>query len=134
GVRDMIHMHGELLKIRCARSEELFAVSSDIDVSDMCECCGEAGNVRPHVVWLGEMPLMMEEIYHALHQCDLCVAIRTSGNVYPAAGFVREAVSCGVHTLETNVEPSAVQSMFPEKGLRRASERVPRLVGELLSA
>lgn len=133
GFHNIIHMHGELLKIRCARSDELFAVSSDIAVDDMCECCGEAGNLRPHVVWFGEMPLMMEEIYHALHQCDLFVAIGTSGNVYPAAGFVREAAASGAHTLEINLEPSAVQSMFVEKRLGFASELVPRLVGELLS-
>jgi len=133
GCRNVIHMHGELLKSRCARSGELFPVGGDINVDDVCDCCNLAGSLRPHVVWFGEIPLLMDEIYNALHQCDLFVAIGTSGNVYPAAGFVREAVAAGAHTLEINLEPSAVQSMFAEKRRGLASEQVPRLVGELLS-
>jgi len=133
GFRNIIHMHGELLKIRCARSGELFPVDGDIGTDDVCACCDVAGSLRPHVVWFGEMPLMMEEIYSALDRCDLFVAIGTSGNVYPAAGFVREAAASGAHTLEINLEPSAVQSAFAEKRLGLASEQVPRLVAELLS-
>lgn len=133
GFRNVIHMHGELLKVRCARSGELFPVSGDIDGDTVCACCGHTSVLRPHVVWFGEMPLMMDEIAGALDQCDLFVAIGTSGNVYPAAGFVREAAASGAHTLEINLEPSAVQSAFAEKRLGLASEQVPRLVTELLS-
>ena len=132
GSRNLIHMHGELLRMRCVMSETLHPVFADIGVDDRCACCGESGTLRPHVVWFGEMPLMMEEIYRALSACDLFVAIGTSGNVYPAAGFVREAVAAGAHSLEINLEPSAVQSLFAEHWLGLASEQVPRLVEELL--
>lgn len=132
GSRNLIHMHGELLRMRCARTGALYPVADDIAVTDRCPCCGEAGTLRPHVVWFGEMPLMLEEIYRALNGCDLFVAIGTSGNVYPAAGFVREASRAGAHTLEINLEPSAVQSAFAEKRQGRASEQVPLLVAKLL--
>ena len=65
--------------------------------------------MRPDVVWFGEMPYRMEEIYAALARCDLFVSIGTSGTVYPAAGFVAEARAAGAHTVELNLEPSEGQ-------------------------
>ena len=62
--------------------------------------------LRPHVVWFGEMPLGMDEIYSALAMADVFIAIGTSGHVYPAAGFVHEARLHGAHTVELNLEPS----------------------------
>ena len=81
GSRRLYHMHGELQKMRCRRSGQVFDAATSFDASDNCECCGQAGNLRPHVVWFGEMPLYMEEIYALLADCDLFVAIGTSGNV-----------------------------------------------------
>jgi len=48
----------------------------------------------------------MDEIYAALNRADMFVSIGTSGAVYPAAGFVREARQSGARTLELNMEPS----------------------------
>lgn len=133
GSRRLIHMHGELLKMRCAVTEKLYSINGDITTADCCECCGEAGNLRPHVVWFGEMPLLMDEIYAALDKCDLFIAIGTSGNVYPAAGFVQIANQAGAHTIEINLEPSAVNSAFSEKRTGLATKLVPELVDELLA-
>jgi NAD-dependent deacetylase len=88
--------------------------------------------LRPHVVWFGEMPLDMDEIYLALAECDIFIAIGTSGHVYPAAGFVHEARLQGAHTVELNLEPSQVGSEFAEKHYGLASEEVPRFVEKLL--
>jgi NAD-dependent protein deacetylase/lipoamidase len=86
-------------------------------------------------VWFGEMPLELDAIYAALARCDLFLAIGTSGQVYPAAGFVEEVRrhSRG-HTVELNLEPSAVNSLFAEHRRGPASETVPRLVEELLDS
>ena len=70
---------------------------------------------RPHVVWFAEMPLEMERIYAALADCALFISIGTSGNVYPAAGFVQEARINGAHTVELNLEPSEGATLFDEK-------------------
>ncbi|MCK9470007.1 MAG: NAD-dependent protein deacylase [Porticoccaceae bacterium] len=134
GSRNLIHMHGELLKARCAESGELYPAVTDLAVTDRCDCCARAGNLRPHVVWFGEMPLQMDEIYRALSSCDLFVAIGTSGHVYPAAGFVSEAGAAGAHTIEINLEPSAVESRFAEQRRGPAGTLVPQLVEELLGA
>ena len=68
--------------------------------------------MRPDIVWFGEMPYQMERIYAAINDADLFVSIGTSGNVYPAAGFVSAAREAGAHTVELNLEPSEGASMF----------------------
>ena len=133
GSQQLIHMHGELLKMQCSYSGVVYAIGKDINTEDRCACCGLRGGLRPHVVWFGEMPLAMDEIYSALEQCDLFIAVGTSGNVYPAAGFAQAAASAGAHTVEVNLEPSAVQSAFSETRYGLASFELPRLLNELLA-
>ncbi|MFT5574116.1 MAG: NAD-dependent deacetylase [Cryomorphaceae bacterium] len=133
GSQKVRHMHGEILKMRCARSQQIFACKRAIAVSDECDCCKEAGNLRPHIVWFGEMPLFMEEIYQALESCDLFIAIGTSGNVYPAAGFVQMANRAGAKTLEINLEASSVANEFDLAVYGKAGEVLPGWVQEFLS-
>ena len=91
--------------------------------------------LRPHVVWFGEMPLELDAIHEALAACDLFIAIGTSGQVHPAAGFVEEVRRHGrAHTVELNLEPGALNSRFAEHRQGPASEVVPRYVDELLAA
>lgn len=132
GNRKVIHMHGELLKVRCSGSGQILQWTDDVKPDDRCHCCQFPSVLRPHVVWFGEMPLQMDEIYQALAQADYFVAIGTSGHVYPAAGFVHEARLQGAHTVELNLEPSQVGSEFEEKEYGLASEVVPEWVHDLL--
>ncbi|TCP95240.1 NAD-dependent deacetylase [Cricetibacter osteomyelitidis] len=125
GTKNLIHMHGELLKVRCEFSEKVYDWQGDVTEQDRCTCCHPPRRLRPHIVWFGEMPLKMDEIYTALSQCDYFISIGTSGNVYPAAGFVREARLHGAKTIELNLEPSLVQSNFDEAHYGKASEIVP---------
>jgi NAD-dependent deacetylase len=134
GSRNLIHMHGELLKARCGRCEEVREWRDDIDVGTRSPCCGARGRLRPHVVWFGEMPLEMDRIYSALAACDLFVSVGTSGSVYPAAGFVREARAAGARTVELNLAPSDGHSLFAERRYGPATEVVPSFVAELLAA
>ncbi|CAM3713190.1 NAD-dependent protein deacylase [Vibrio aerogenes CECT 7868] len=132
GSKNIIHMHGELLKARCCSSEQVVEQLTDLKVGDMCHCCQIPSQMRPHIVWFGEMPLRMGEIYTAIEKADLFVSVGTSGVVYPAAGFVHDARLSGAHTIEINLEPSAVESEFAEKRYGKASVEVPRLVEEIL--
>ena len=132
GSRNVIHMHGELLKARCQSTETLVPADRDLDPALSCTVCGAAGCLRPHVVWFGEMPLQMETIYRALSQCDRFISIGTSGNVYPAAGFVEEANRHGAHTVELNLEPSQRLTAFAEHQHGLASELVPAYAEELI--
>ena len=89
--------------------------------------------MRPDIVWFGEIPYHMEAIVGALARADLFISIGTSGNVYPASGFVAEAKTNGAHTVELNLEPSEGVTMFAEAIHGPASQVVPAYVEELLA-
>jgi len=130
GSDDLIHMHGELRKVRCLSCCHVSVWEDDVLQDSCCPGCGRAGRLRPHIVWFGELPFELERIGQALSRCGLFVAVGTSGHVYPAAGFVGQ-VGPEAHTLELNLEPSQVSSAFREQRQGRATELVPALVDEL---
>jgi NAD-dependent deacetylase len=132
GSKNLRHIHGEMLKARCASCGAVCDWTADLSVDLACGSCRHAGGMRPHVVWFGEMPFHLDEVYTALARCGLFISIGTSGNVYPAAGFVAEASANGAHTVELNLEPSEGQSHFAEKVYGRAGEIVPAYVERLL--
>lgn len=132
GSRQVLHMHGELKRARCAACgarSRWEATLIDRPPCPVCQTCA----LRPDVVWFGEMPYHMERIYRALERCDLFVSIGTSGAVYPAAGFVQEALAVGARCLELNLEPSDGSRHFHESRHGPAGELVPRWVDEVLS-
>jgi NAD-dependent deacetylase len=133
GSRNLVHMHGEILKARCEDCRSVADWRGDMGLDSACRACGQAGMMRIHVVWFGEMPFEMDRIFAALGACDLFVSIGTSGNVYPAAGFVQEAGMNGrAHTVELNLEPSEGHSLFAERHYGPASEVVPAFVERVL--
>ena len=132
GSQNIIHMHGELLKVRCTQTGRVYPLREDVTEELACDCCRKTGTLRPHIVWFGEMPMDMGLISTALRKCDLFISIGTSGNVYPAAGFVQEANYYGAHTVELNLEPSMVQSNFKEQIYGPATEVVPSYVERVL--
>lgn len=133
GSRRLVHMHGELLKARCIGCRAVMPWLDDLAPGTACPRCG-GGPLRPHVVWFGEMPLEMERVEDALTGCTLFVSIGTSGNVYPAAGFV-DLVSHGgrARTVELNLERSLGAELFDEGRYGPATEVVPAFVEELLA-
>ncbi len=135
GSRNLIHMHGEILKARCEACGGVTDWKDDLEVATRCPACGEAGAMRVHVVWFGEMPFEMARITQALAAAALFVSIGTSGSVYPAAGFVQEARMMGrAHTVELNLEPSDGVSLFHEARHGPASELVPAFVERILAS
>jgi len=130
GSRRLIHMHGELTKGWCLACDERFRWDEPTGERATCPNCAVQGQVRPDIVWFGEMPYEMERIDEMLQRCDLFVSIGTSGAVYPAAGFVQTARYCGAKTLEINLEPSLGSYMFDESRTGRAGELVPAWVKE----
>jgi NAD-dependent deacetylase len=132
GSPEVIHMHGQIMRALCAECGHQWGWTCDMAQDDLCHSCATMGTVRPDVVWFGEVPYRMEEIIARTGDCDLFVAIGTSGVVYPAAGFVTEARQRGVRTLEINLEPSENASAFDDRLLGSASETVPAWVEGLL--
>ncbi|MEJ6078269.1 NAD-dependent protein deacylase [Vibrio sp. 1-Bac 57] len=132
GSKSVIHMHGELLKVRCAKTNQVIPWKTDLTSDDFCTCCQYPLPLRPHIVWFGEMPIGLDIIYHHLAQADLFIAIGTSGTVYPAAGFVEEAKSAGADSIEVNLERNE-HSHFDTILEGKATQLVPELVKNLLA-
>jgi NAD-dependent deacetylase len=132
GSRRLIHMHGEIMKALCARCGASTPWTGDLSLETTCAACDRSGGMRPDVVWFGEMPYHMEPIADLLDAADLFISIGTSGNVYPAAGFVAEARANGAHTVELNLEPSEGRSHFAEGIHGPATVVVPAYVERLL--
>ena len=132
GSSNVLHMHGELLKVRCVHTNKIFKREEPIQANSLCDCCDLVGTLRPHIVWFEEMPLFLDQIYKAVEQCDLFVSIGTSGHVYPAAGLVQTANQVGAHTLEINLERSNVASQFNDALYGKAGEILPNWVKTLL--
>lgn len=131
GSSEVIHMHGQLRRALCADCEHRWDAPARMHPEDRCPFCG-VGAARPDIVWFGEMPYRMDDIFAALVRADLFVSIGTSGAVYPAAGFVQQAKSAGARTLELNLERSQGSVWFDETRLGPASELVPAWVEEIL--
>lgn len=133
GSRDVVHMHGELRKARCGECDAVWDWESDLTLNQVCAGCHTVGSCRPHIVWFGEVPMQMDLIATRLAACDLFVSIGTSGSVYPAAGFVRDARELGIYTMEINLEPSDNAYLFDDARYGLASVTVPDWVDDLVS-
>lgn len=140
GSRHLIHMHGELLKMFCSactphmhnETAQKFVIQNDLDEHAACPNCASTGTLRPDIVWFGEIPYQMDACARALQDCDLFLSIGTSGNVYPAAGFVQEARYAGALTVEINLEPSVNAANFSDGLYGPASRQVPAFIQKLL--
>ncbi len=132
GARRVLHMHGTHLNAWCTACDARSPWRDTLVDRPPCPVCGAAA-LRPDVVWFGEMPYEMDRIFGALRDADLFVSIGTSGAVYPAAGFVRNARELGVRTLELNLERSQGSRWFDETRLGPATELVPAWAGEMLA-
>lgn len=141
GSKNLVHMHGELLRMFCNHCTEpmrgewadKYDIQSDLDTAAICPACQKSAGMRPDIVWFGEIPYHSHTCKRALQDCELFLSIGTSGNVYPAAGFVREAAYADAITAEINLEPSLNAHAFDHGFYNLASLAVPMLVDTLLS-
>lgn len=133
GSQNVIHMHGELKSAWCTGCDGRHHWGDDLQPRPACPSCG-VPQLRPDIVWFGEIPYRMREIEDALRSADVFASIGTSGEVYPAAGFVQAASAFGARTVELNLQTSKVGSQFDEVRQGPASQVVPEWVEELISA
>ncbi len=131
GSKNVLPMHGELLKARCADTGELFPWREDLTIeTPHPKDPSRLGRLRPHVVWFGEMPIGMERIEQAAIEADLFIAIGTSAVVYPAAGIV-QSTRPGCRTVEINLDKTPATSAFSESIRGPASIEVPKFLQSL---
>lgn len=138
GARNVVHMHGEHLNAWCTACDTRSKWRGTLVERPLCPAC-DAPALRPDIVWFGEMPYRMDDIYGAIRRADLFVSIGTSGAVYPASGLVRRARDIGAggkgaQTLELNLEPSKGSRWFHETRLGPATQVVSDWVDEILGA
>ncbi|TMV12868.1 NAD-dependent deacylase [Arenibacterium halophilum] len=132
GARNVLHMHGTLAGALCAHCGHRWPAPSQMTPDTLCPACNGL-SARPDVVWFGEIPYFMDAILDHLAGADLFISIGTSGQVYPAAGFVLAAQEAGAQTIEVNLDPSATSDQFDETILGSATQTVPALVEHLLA-
>jgi len=133
GCHNVIHMHGQLLKKRCCSCLQVSPCHEDLSIHSVCPHCGVRGQMRPHIVWFGEMPLFMDEIEQKLSRADIFISIGTSGCVYPAAGFAQIAKSHGAKTIEINITDTEQSPLFDQHITGKASECLPKFIASLIS-
>jgi NAD-dependent deacetylase len=135
GSKNVLHMHGRDGEIRCMRCSKVFDSDIDLTPQSVCPNCQAVGELRPNIVWFGEMPQHMDEIHAVLRRCGLFLAIGTSGEVYPAAGFVLEVRRhrARAHTVELNLEPTDNRDLFHEHIYGPATQVVPPYVERVLT-
>lgn len=129
GSKRLLHMHGKLNSALCTSCEQRMEWIEDISSESNCRVCHARGTLRPDIVWFGEMPYFMESITDRLERCDLFLSIGTSGQVYPAAGFARQAAHA--YRVEINLEPSKVSHAFHDHRYGKASEEVEKFLANL---
>ncbi len=135
GSRKVVHMHGREGEARCMTCQKVFPTDDDLTPASVCPNCKAVGELRPNIVWFGEMPHHLDEIYETLERCGLFLAIGTSGEVYPAAGFVLHVrrYRPRAHTVEINLEPTGNETMFHEHIYGPATRTVPHYVARVLA-
>lgn len=89
GSKNILHLHGELLKARSTKDDNLiYDWREDIKVGDKCE---KGWQLRPHIVWFGEAVPMFDKAIPVFKKADIVLVVGTSLVVYPAAGLVNYA-------------------------------------------
>lgn len=131
GSTRVLHMHGTLMGALCADCSFRWVAPPVMQVDDLCPKCG-APRTRPDVVWFGEYPYAMNYIADVLAGAATFVAIGTSGQVYPAAGFANDAYLAGAETIEINLEPTGADYAFSRQIQGPATVTVPAWVKEIL--
>lgn len=100
GSSNVLHLHGELSKIRSTLDESLIydCKGWEINMGDLCE---KGSQLRPHIVWFGEAVPMMEPAIEQSLSADIFLVVGTSLQVYPAAGLVQYTPSdCPLYVVD----------------------------------
>ena len=130
GSGNVLHLHGEIIKSRSSLDENLlYDCPGDIELGQKCE---KGSQLRPHVVWFGEMVPMIEVAGRICRQAEIFLVIGTSLAVYPAAGLV--------HYVDYDVPKYVIDPNIPQNFINpsvttiqeTAVNGVPKLVKQLL--
>jgi NAD-dependent deacetylase len=113
GTHNIIHMHGELLKVRCTFCDKVIPWREDAWPETRCPCCGEEGGLRPDVVWFGEAPYGASAIEDAIDECEIFISIGTSATVFTSMAQARAVIAAWRTDYNTTRPHSALGYQTP---------------------
>lgn len=133
GSRHVLHVHGEIMLARSTRDPRLswHLSTADIHLGDLCEL---GSQLRPHIVWFGEMVPAMADAVDLVGGADILIVVGTSLQVYPAAGLVFEAPKRARRIVVNPDIPERVSGPAFEVVTKPATIGVPEVVADLLAA
>lgn len=128
GSTNVVHLHGELLKVRSTFDERLVMDwKTDLNLGDFCE---HNHQLRPHIVWFGEAVPLIERAADIVEQSDIIIVVGTSMQVYPAAGllqYAKEDAHCFFVDPNPSIESNARITVLAEK----ATTGIPKVLRDL---
>ena len=128
GSKNVIHLHGELLKVRSTFDEKLIMDwKDDLNLGDFCE---HHHQLRPHIVWFGEAVPMIETAMNLMEDAEVVIIVGTSMQVYPAAGLIQYAPE-NVKIYFVDPKPSISSSKKITVFAENASTGVKKVVDEI---
>jgi len=131
GSTKVIHLHGSLFQSRSTADESLvYPIDGwELKLGDKCE---RASQLRPNIVWFGEMVPLMDVAITEAQQADIFMVVGTSLVVYPAAGLVHYVpAKAPIYVIDPNLPPMSKRAnlhLIPEK----AGEALPRIAQQLM--
>jgi len=129
GSKNIIHLHGQLNKVRSTQYEELvYNWDKNLNIGDICE---RGYQLRPHIVWFGEQVPLLESATDVIGTADIVIIIGTSMQVYPAASLVSFAPS-GTKIYYVDPKPSLNNELRLAKTLEVIEEKAAKGVTELV--
>ena len=129
GAKNVIELHGNLRRNKCIQCAKIYeSLEGTIEgIPPKCPC---GGNIRPDVVWFGEM-LPQDAINYAFavsSECDLFFSVGTSAVVHPAASLPLIAKRAGAYVVEVNISPTEISRLVDESLLGKSGQILPSLV------
>ena len=130
GSTQVLHLHGRLTQMRSVHNEnQVFDIEGDIALGDRAP---DGGQLRPHIVWFGELVPAIEEAAALVSTADALLVVGTSLQVYPAAGLLHYApANCPVYVIDPH-QPEVSGRAGVRYVVEPASTGVPKVLGELV--
>ena len=127
-------MHGSLEKAYCMYCNNTVKYDFEITTNYKCKSCNNKGMVRVDVVWFGEQPKYLNQIYNYLEKTEVFISIGTSNNVYPAAGFIDflNQLNQKVEMYEFNLEKTTKSLLFDKIFSGPATKTIPKFVEKII--
>ena len=134
GSKDVLHLHGELLKVRSLKNEHIVLDwRKDLVMGDLAS---DGAQLRPHIVWFGEMVPLLEDAVQIVATADIVIIVGTSMQVYPAASLCAYAPS-GAEMYYVDPKPKMNHELRLAQNLKLIEEKagvgLPVLVKDLLA-